>query len=124
MASDTAAVPTSVERFFGFSLLGMLASGFFAVLGSGRLDTPTTILTALGLVLRGLHVAGFVRLPLSAAVVNIVTLAYICFYPIDYLYLSGEFIPATVHMIFFLAVVRVLTARTNRDYSFVKLVAF
>jgi hypothetical protein len=124
MARSTVAAPKSVERFFEFSLLGMLVSGFLAVAGSGRLDLPTTLLTAVGLFLRGLLVAGVIRLPVSAMAVNLITLTYICFYPIDYLYLSGEFIPATVHLVFFLAVVRVLTARTNRDYFFVKMVAF
>ena len=124
MTRSTVAAPKSVERFFEFSLLGMLLSGFLAVAGSGRLDLPTTLLTAAGLLLRGLFVAGIVRLPISILAVNIATLIYICFYPIDYLYLSGDFIRATVHLIFFLAVVRVLSARTNRDYFFVKLVAF
>src|SRR6476469_5646531 len=112
MTRSAVAAPKSVERFFEFSLLGMLLSGFLAVAGSGRLDLPTTLLTAAGLLLRGLFVAGGVQLPISILAVNIATLSYICFYPIDYLYLSGEFIRATVHLIFFLAVVRVLTART------------
>ena len=44
-------------RFFEFSLLGMLAAGYFAVVGSGYLDWPTAALTLLGLCLRGLMVA-------------------------------------------------------------------
>ena len=36
----------AVEKFFQLSLLGLVASGFFAVAGSGYLDAPTTILTA------------------------------------------------------------------------------
>ena len=39
----------AVEKFFQLSLLGLVASGFLAVAGSGYLDAPTTILTAAGL---------------------------------------------------------------------------
>ena len=39
----------SVERFFQLSLLGLVASGYLAVAGSGYLDTPTVVLTGLGL---------------------------------------------------------------------------
>ena len=48
-----------VERFFQFALLGLVASGFLAVAGSGYLDLPTIALTAAGLALRGLTIAGF-----------------------------------------------------------------
>ena len=40
------------------------------------------------------------------------------------MYVSREFIPATVHLVCFLSVVRILSARTNRDYFFVKVLAF
>ena len=39
--SGVTAAPHVVNRFFEFSLLGMLAAGYFAVLGSGALDWPT-----------------------------------------------------------------------------------
>src|SRR5580765_7364087 len=51
-----------VERFFQFSLLGMLASGYCAVLGSGYLDWPTAVLTLAALCLRALMIAGLVTL--------------------------------------------------------------
>ena len=61
---------------------------------------------------------------MATRIVTVLTLAYIAFYPVDYLWISGDFLTATVHLIFFLAVLKVLTARTNRDYFFVKMIAF
>src|SRR6478752_7683301 len=113
-----------VERFFEFSLLGLLTSGYLAVAGSGYLDLPTTILTGVGLILRALLVAGVVRFQFSAAWINAITLLYIGFFPLDYLYVSREFVPATVHLLCYVAVLRILSARTNRDYFFVKVIAF
>src|ERR1035438_4722800 len=70
----------SIERFFQFALLGLVASGYLAVAGSGYLDGPTIALTAAGLVLRGLMVCGWVRLNLSRRMVTIVGLGYAGFF--------------------------------------------
>ena len=114
----------SVERFFQISVLGLVTSGYLAVAGSGYLDTPTIVLTGLGLLLRALLVTGIIRLEFSAGPVTLVTLGYIAFYPIDYFFLSHTFLEATIHLVFFLAVVKILTARTNRDYLYAGAIAF
>ncbi len=129
MASNTlpaglVAAPGSVERLFEFALLGMVASGYLAVAGSGYLDLPTVVLTAAALVLRLLLVIGLLRVQWSTVLINVVTLSYVGFYPLDYLYISHEFLPATVHLVFFLAITKILTAHTDRDYTYVKVIAF
>jgi protein-glutamine gamma-glutamyltransferase len=125
-ALPTPAQPADrIERFFQASLLGLLASGFLALAFSGYLDSATVGLTTLGLLARAVAVFGnFQDGRFSTPVANALTLAYIGFYPVDYIYLSREFIPATVHLVCFLSVVRILSARTNRDYFFVKVLAF
>ena len=124
MTSPTARAPQQVvERFFQFSLLGMLASGYFAVLGSGYLDLPTAILALAALCLRALMIAGIVRLDVPGRVVTALTVIYIGFYPIDYYYISKGFLPSAVHLIFFLGSVKILTAKTLRDFTFVKAIA-
>jgi uncharacterized membrane protein YfcA len=60
--SGVTLAPRIVNRFFEFSLLGMLAAGYFAVLGSGFLDWPTAALTLLGLCARALAGAGVVKI--------------------------------------------------------------
>jgi protein-glutamine gamma-glutamyltransferase len=114
----------SVERFFQFSLLGLVASGYLAVAGSGYLDTPTIMLTAAGLLLRGLLIYGFVRLEISERASTLITIGYTGFYLLDYFLLSREFLPATVHLVFFLAVMKILTARSNRDHLYTAAIAF
>jgi transglutaminase-like putative cysteine protease len=114
----------SVERFFQFSLLGLVASGYLAVAGSGYLDSPTIALTAAGLALRGLLICGFFQRDISDRVVTIVTLGYIAFFAADYFVLSRDLLTATVHLVFFLAVVKILTAAGNRDYLYTAVIAF
>jgi transglutaminase-like putative cysteine protease len=124
MDRGPAAALSPVDQFFELSLLGLLASGFLAVAGSGYLDAPTLFLTSAALIVRALMVAGVVHFDPSPAIVTALTLAYIGFYPIDYFFVSRAFIPAAIHLVFFVAVVKILTAHTDRDYLFLKVIAF
>jgi hypothetical protein len=117
------APPKPVERFFEFSLLGMLASGYFAVATSGYLDWPTAVLTLSALCLRTLMAAGILDVRISGRLTDTLALCFVAFYPLDYFYISGTFLPATVHFIFFLLVCKVLTARSTRDFTYLKLLA-
>src|ERR1017187_1375481 len=114
----------SIERFLQFALLGLVASGYLAVAGSGYLDGPTIVLTGAGLVLRGLMVGGWVRLNASGRMATLIGLGYAVFFAADYFLLSRDFLSATVHLVFFLAVIKILTARTKRDDLFVAAIAF
>jgi hypothetical protein len=113
-----------VERLFQFSLLGLVASGYFAVAASGFLDAPTIALTTTGLLLRAILIGGLVRLNFSDRLTTIVTIAYAAFFVADYFWLSRDFLVATVHLLFFLAVMKILTARSNRDYLYTAVIAF
>ena len=134
MASVSAVSFKPVDRFFEFSLLGLLASGFLAVAGSGYagLDLPTILIVGIALLLRAAAAAGLLRLNIPAGVVTAVTLAYVVFCPFDYFLLSpaytaGENLlipPAVLHLIFFVAVVKILTAKTSVDFFLLKVIAF
>ncbi len=124
MPRADASAAVSVERFFQTSLLALVSCGYLAVAGSGYLDTPTIVLTAAGLVLRGLLIYGIVRLEITERTSTVVTVAYTGFYLLDYFLLSREFLSATVHLVFFLAVMKILTARNNRDHLYAAVIAF
>jgi transglutaminase-like putative cysteine protease len=124
MAPQDAAATLSIERFFGFSLLGLVASGYLAVAGSGYLDAPTIALTSAGLLLRALVLAGFVPLQISDRAITVACLAYSAFFVADYFAFSRSLVEAAVHLIFFLAVMKTLTASTHRDHLFLAVVSF
>src|SRR6266513_1374666 len=113
----------AVEKFFQLSLLGLVASGFLAVAGSGYLDTATILLTGAGLLLRASLVAGLLQFEISERVVTVLTIAYIGFYPLDYQFLSRDFLQATIHLVFFVAILRILTAKANRDFLYTAVIA-
>jgi hypothetical protein len=124
MSRSPATAAASVERFFQFALWGLVVSGYLAVAGSGYLDTPTVVLTGAGLFARALLISGILRFDISPKLVVALTLAYVGFFPVDYFFLSRAFIQSTVHLVFFLAVIQILTSRTNRDYFFMAMIAF
>src|SRR5437764_15220617 len=107
MPHSEGSAAVSVERFFQFSLLGLMASGYLAVAGSGYLDTPTVALTTAGLLLRGLLICGAWRFEISERATTLATIAYAGFFLADYFLISRDFLTATVHLVFFLAVINV-----------------
>jgi transglutaminase-like putative cysteine protease len=114
----------AVERFFQFSLLGLIATGFLALAASRYLDGPTLALTFTALILRAFIVGGLLRLEIPANVVSIAALAYVVFYPLDFYFISRDFLAATVHGVCFLAAIKILTATSNRDYLYTGAIAF
>lgn len=115
---------TRLKWVFDVSLLGMLSSGYLAVLGSGVLDAPSAFVAGLALALRTLQLAGIGRYSIPAGWVTAATAFYMAFYAADYFLLSQDFVKATVHLVLFVAVVKVLTAETARDYFLLKVIAF
>lgn len=120
----TAVPPPGVDRFYHTCLLGMLASGYCAVLGSQSLDWPTALLAGLALLARALQLAGRLQLKIPPRWVTIAALAYIAFFVADYFLLSRDFLAATIHLVFFVAIAKLLTARTRRDFLFLELISF
>jgi len=114
---------TAFTQFFEWAILGMVSSGYLAVALSGALDLPTLAVAGAAIVFRGLLIQGLVRLPFPEWVANAAALAYVGFYAIDYYYLSREFLPSTVHLVFFLAAVLLVRARSPRDYFFLQVIA-
>ncbi|MEO5925791.1 MAG: DUF3488 and transglutaminase-like domain-containing protein [Bryobacteraceae bacterium] len=116
-------MPSPAQNFFEVTLLGMLTSGFLAVLGSGELDLPTIAIMCGALLFRAMMIAGIWRPQIPAAMVAALAAGYFLFYAADYAWFSRSFIAATVHMLFFVAVVKILTAETPRDFLYLKLIA-
>ena len=115
---------SSVERFFQFSLLGLVASGFLAVAGSGYLDAPTIVFTCAGLLLRGVLLAMGFRWRPSRRVIARLFLAYGVFFLADWLAISRQAAPAVVHLVSFVAVVQVVAAAGRRGHLAMAAISF
>ena len=123
MPARSRTVP-SIERFFQFSLLGLVTCAFCALADTGRLDLPSLTFLLAGVFWRGLMVLGLVKLRIPQRLITILATCYLIFYPIDFYFISRDFFAATAHGVCFLGVARILSARSNRDYLYTGSLAF
>jgi transglutaminase-like putative cysteine protease len=114
----------AVERFYQLAVLGLVSSGYVGVALTGALNRATLIFMGIALLLRALQIFGVIRAVLPSRMVEACAIACILYYPIDYFYLSRDFLLSTVHMIIFLAVLKILSARTPRDHFYLLSIAF
>lgn len=106
----------AVAAFFEFSTLGLILCGYLAMLSTGTLDLPTSLFVLGGLVYRAVALMGFLPSRFPGWLLGTLTVVAIVLYPIDILWWSEDFIHATVHLIFFLAVLKLLSAQDVRDH--------
>jgi protein-glutamine gamma-glutamyltransferase len=64
------------------------------------------------------------RIQLTAHRANLMTWLYLPFFLLDVLYLSRSFVPATLHLILFVQLLKIYQPKTNRDYSYLILLSF
>ena len=83
MVRPEAGAAIFVERFFQFSVLGLVTCGYLAVASSGYLDAPTLVLAGAGLLFRALVICGLVRIAIPERVATAATLFYSAFFVAD-----------------------------------------
>ena len=114
----------SLERFLQAALLALLASGYIALAFAGALDLAGLLGGAAALVARFAQLTGLMVFTIPERWANLATICYLLFVPADYLLLSRDPLRTTVHLIVFVAAIKVLSARTPRDNAIVGLIAF
>lgn len=122
-------LPGAPERFHQGSVLLMLASAWGALAGAGALlqdaqDVLALAAAGAALAWRAAAAVGFAPLPAGSGWATAATAVYLVYYPVDSLWVSGDFLKATLHLVFFVFVIKLLTSRTPRDFALLKLVAF
>jgi hypothetical protein len=115
---------TALERYFEISLYLTVLTGFSSLASTGGLDIFAILLVGGALLFRGYLLATRQRLLIPESWTNLLTLAYAAFYALDYFLISGGFLGATVHLVLFVMVVRLFSARRDRDYYFLAVLAF
>ncbi len=120
-----------VDRYFELSLFFLLAVGFLTLAGTGKMDFFTLALMGAALAGRAMLLWRGSGLQLSPALVTRLTLLYIPFYFLDFLFLEAaaetileRILLATIHLVFFTAAVKMFSARATRDYIYLAALAF
>jgi hypothetical protein len=123
-ASGRIPLPAAVERYFQVALFLLVLTGFGTLASTGTLDLPTVMLVGSALLVRGYLLSQRSEWRMSVRWTTYLTLAYAIFFAADYLLLSGTFLTATVHLVLFGMVVRLFSARKDRDYALLAILAF
>ena len=117
-------------RYFEISLIGALATSFLTLAITGRLDRVAVVSLAAVLVLRLALLLARANWRLAPRVITAISISYVAFFPVDLFYLAGgptlldRTLTATIHLVFFTAAVKVLSASGSRDYAYLGALSF
>jgi protein-glutamine gamma-glutamyltransferase len=123
-ADNPQPLQAAIERYFEVALYLLVLTGFATLASTGGLDLPTIVLAGSAILYRGYCVATRRTLLIPERWTTILTLAYVAFYLADYLVISRAFVSSAVHLVLFVLVVRLFSARRDRDYSFLAVISF
>ena len=125
----------AIQRYFQASLFLLVTTGILAVVFTGKLDIFTTLIPPAALLYKGIRIVRRCGPELSTRVATWLVLAYFLFFPVDLWVLSrglAEGAPnpqlyagllAAIHLLLFATLVRLYSARTNRDSAFLAMLA-
>ncbi|MGA9899827.1 MAG: DUF3488 and transglutaminase-like domain-containing protein [Terriglobales bacterium] len=114
----------AIQRYFEIALYLLVLTGFATLASTGGLDLPTIVLAGGAILFRGYGVATRRTLLIPEHLTTILTLAYVAFYLADYLVISRAFVSSAVHLVLFVLVMRLFSARRDRDHYFLAVIAF
>ncbi len=114
----------AMQRCFEIALCALLSISFATLASTGNLDLPTILLVSSAMLFRGYRLWQRRTFSLPAFWTTALTLACAVFYLADYVFLSGSFLKATVHLVLFVMLIRLFSAQRDRDYYFLAVLSF
>ena len=124
------------ERFFRVSLFLLLFTAILTLIGTGKIDIFTSAVAMAALLYRVRRWWYGHGPELQARTATILVLGYLLFFPVDMFFLSRSLavnspnpplyaaLISSVHFLLFILLVRLYSARTDRDAHFLVMLAF
>src|SRR5438093_13104164 len=114
----------AIQRYFEVALYLLVLTGFGTLASTGGVDLPTMSLAGAAVLFRGYLLATRRTFLIPERWTTVLTVAYVAVYLVDYFFIYAGFLNPTVHLVIFALVVRLFSARRERDYYFLALLAF
>jgi len=114
----------AIDHYFELALYLLVLTGFATLASTGGLDYPSIGLVGLALAVQGYLLAKRRRVVISERWTTPLTILYFVFFAADYLIVSHNFLPATLHLALFGVVIRMFSLRRERDYITLSILAF
>src|ERR1700675_5019611 len=123
------------QRYFEVSLFLLVSTGVLAVVTTGKLDIVSTVIPIVALSYKAVRIWRGSPPELSVRVATWLVLVYFLFFPIDLWVVSRSLstgapnrglyaaLLAAIHLTLFATLVRLFSARSNRDYAFLSMLA-
>jgi len=114
----------SFDRYFKLSSYLLVASGFIGVAAGGGAGAIAQALFTCVLVGSWFVDTAQLGSALPPRVLNALVFAYLLFYAADLSFLSRSFVTSTIHLVLFLAAVKLMTRSSDRDWICLYLISF
>jgi transglutaminase-like putative cysteine protease len=127
MSAPPNSAPTlkgAIDQYFEISLFLLVATGFLTLAMTGQLDVPSIVLVSIAFLLQCYLLIRRKKVVISDRWTTPLSIIYFVFFAVDYLGFSRGFLPATIHLALFGAVVRMFSMRRERDYITMAILAF
>ena len=124
------------ERFFRLSLFLLLLTAILTLIGTGKIDLFTSLIATFALLYRARRWWYGHQPELTSRGATFMVLCYLIFFPIDMFFVSRSLaanspnpqlyaaLISSVHFLIFVLLVRLYSARTDRDAHFLVMLAF
>src|SRR5580658_1389020 len=125
----------AVQRYFEISLFLLVSTGILAIVSTGKLDPIAATIPPIAIFYKGYRIWRNKGPEISVRFATELVLAYFLFFPLDLFFLSRNLadnapnpalyaaLLATIHLLLFASLVRLYSARTNRDYAFLSVLS-
>jgi protein-glutamine gamma-glutamyltransferase len=112
------------ERYFKTSSYCMISSAFASIAATGSIDSISFLSFAAALIASLCINTTALKQRLPSWLLNSITLAYLVFFMVDLRVFSPSFTAAAIHLLLFIAALRLLTLSLDRDYLQLYLISF
>lgn len=122
--ADSAQPPAALDRLFELSLIGLPVSGFFAIVFGGAVGAGAAAVFLGCVAWRTALALGVLRGEPNRKLAALPALLFLAFYPLDVALVSRDFTTATIRLLVLFTGLKLLVARSPRDYAYVGLLGF
>jgi transglutaminase-like putative cysteine protease len=113
-----------IDQLCQFSLLLLLATGFFALAGTGKLDLFSSVLVSSALALRGVALLKGWDWRIPERWTSYLGLLCFLAFGIDLLLVSRGFVLASIHLVLFGLVIKLFSVERYRDLLYLAILSF
>ncbi len=113
-----------MRKYFQISVHALIITAFFALASTGRLDTLSLVIFTAGAAWSLFRAVKDAPPPLTARGGFILSWVYLGVFLLDVVAFSRSFIPATIHLVLFLELVKLYQEKSDKDYLYLIVLAF